>query len=157
MIWKRCGIRWTLSIERCRIRQFRPPLKIFLPYTVANLEDERPPGIKFSETVLRDRLGRVTQVKLQDDTSVCSYFDEAEVTSHLSRQYGVSRDRYARLESRLSKLSTGSLSGVISGTNRAIFGIPDKTKKLSRTLEYCRNAAYPWSNVACVSLLTIRF
>ncbi len=55
-------------------------VKTYNPYTVPGLTDNVPAGVEFTEVVQRDGLGRPTQVKLQDGTSVYSYFNEEMVT-----------------------------------------------------------------------------
>jgi RHS repeat-associated protein len=47
----------------------------FNPYTVSNLADPRPGGIKVSQIMQRDGLGRMLQTKLADDTIISSSYN----------------------------------------------------------------------------------
>lgn len=51
------------------------PRKTFNPYTVANLNDSRPSGTKYTEATQIDALGRTLQTKLPDDTTVSTAFN----------------------------------------------------------------------------------
>ncbi|MGH9948963.1 MAG: hypothetical protein ACRD6X_17465 [Pyrinomonadaceae bacterium] len=57
------------------------PVKSYNPYTAASLADERPSGIKFSEVVQRDGLGRTLQSRLPDDTVVAALYDGLVATA----------------------------------------------------------------------------
>ncbi|MFN0139554.1 MAG: RHS repeat domain-containing protein [Pyrinomonadaceae bacterium] len=69
------------------------PKKSFNPYTVANLGDTRPSGIKFSEITQSDALGRTLQSKLPDDTLVSASYNGLVATT--TDQAGKSRRQLA--------------------------------------------------------------
>ncbi len=57
------------------------PKKSYNPYTVTNLADDRPGGIKFTEITQRDGLGRTLQSKLPDDTIVSATYSGLVATA----------------------------------------------------------------------------
>jgi RHS repeat-associated protein len=54
--------------------------KSFNPYTVSNIGDARPSGIKSTEATLVDALGRVLTTRLQDDTTTSVEFNDSSTT-----------------------------------------------------------------------------
>jgi RHS repeat-associated protein len=91
-------------------------VKSYSPYTIAGLNDSRPAGIKFSEVVTRDGLGRTLQSRLPDLTTVNASYNGLVATA--TDQAGKQRRQIADTLGRTMRVdepdATGNLGAITS-------------------------------------------
>ncbi|MBA2335854.1 MAG: RHS repeat protein, partial [Blastocatellia bacterium] len=94
------------------------PVKSFNPYTVAGLTEDRPAGIKFSEVVTRDGLGRTLQSRLPDMTTVNASYSGLVATA--TDQAGKQRRHLADTHGRTARVDEPDANGYLGDINSPV-------------------------------------
>ena len=94
------------------------PTRSYNPYTVTGLSDARPAGIKYSEAIVIDPLGRTLSTKLPDDTIVQSEY--SGLTATMTDQAGKKRRQLADALGRIVRVDEPDAAGNLGAVTTPI-------------------------------------